>query len=205
MTNSQLQRNEYFLGLDLGRKQDHSALVILERSLRAMNTRYVDAYTKWQSFLSVRYAKQWKLGTAYGKVASEVADVFRKVEAHGRSVLVFDQTGVGDAVDEMIREHLRGTTVEGVVLTQELKRDMYAALETSLEQGRLKISERCSASRELKDELLKVEIRRIGLGYKYGAFEKDTHDDLVMALAIACWRERIGHRSTNGGERLPGF
>jgi phage FluMu gp28-like protein len=205
MTNSRLQRNEYFLGLDLGRKQDHSALVILERSLRAMNTRYVDAYTQWQSFLSVRYAKQWKLGAAYGQVASEVAEVFRKVEAHGRSVLVFDQTGVGDAVDEMIREHLRGATVEGVVLTQELKRDMYAALETALEQGRLKISERCAASRELKDELLKVEIRRIGLGYKYGAFEKDTHDDLVMALAIACWRERIGRRGANGGERLPGF
>jgi len=200
-----LQKNEYFLGLDLGRKQDHSALVIVERSLRALNTRYVDAYTKWESFISVRYAKQWKLGTAYGKVAAEVGEIFRKVETLGRTVLVFDQTGVGDAVDEMIREHLRGMSVEGVVLTQELKRDMYAALETSLEQGRLKIAEGCQASRELRQELLTVEIRRIGYGYKYGAFEKDAHDDLVMALAIACWRERIGSRPIQPSQRLPGF
>ncbi len=200
-----LQKNEYFLGLDLGRKQDHSALVILERSLRAMNTRYVDAYTKWETFLSVRYAKQWKLGTSYGEVAREVGEVFRKVEALGRAVLVFDQTGVGDAVFEMIREHLRGSNVEGVVLTHELKRDMYAAIETSLEQGNLKISDGCHSSRELKEELLKVEIRRVGFGYKYGAFEKDSHDDLVMALALACWRERIGSKSGPPNQRLPGF
>lgn len=202
---SQLQKNEYFLGLDLGRKQDHSALVIIERSLRAMNTRYVDAYTRWESFLSVRFAKQWRLGTSYGDVAKEVGDIFRKVESLGRSVLVFDQTGVGDAVFEMIREHLRGSHVEGVVLTHELKRDMYAALETSLEQGKLKIAEDCHSSRELKQELLSVEIRRVGFGYKYGAFEKDTHDDLVMALAIACWRERLGQSRQTPNQRLPGF
>jgi phage FluMu gp28-like protein len=202
---TQLQKNEYFLGLDLGRKQDHSALVIVERSLRALNTRYIDAYTKWESFLSVRYAKQWKLGKAYGEVAKEVGDVFRKVEALGRSVLVFDQTGVGDAVFEMIREHLRGSNVEGVVITQELKRDMYSSLETNLEQGKLKIPEDCYSSRELKQELLSVEIRRIGFGYKYGAFEKDSHDDLVMALALASWRERIGQRGNMPNQRLPGF
>lgn len=202
---NQLVKNEYFLGLDLGRKQDHSALVIIERSQRAMNTRYIDAYTKWEEFLSVRYAKQWKLGTAYGEVSKEVAAIYKKVEALGRSVLVFDQTGVGDAVYEMIREHLRGATVEGVVITQELKRDLYAALETNLEQGKLKIPEDCYSSRELKQELLTVEIRRIGYGYKYGAFEKDAHDDLVMALALACWRERIGHRNSNPNIRLPGF
>lgn len=200
-----LQKNEYFLGLDLGRKQDHSALVIVERSLRAMNTRYIDAYTKWESFLSVRYAKQWKLGTAYGDVAKEVGTIFKKVEALGRSVLVFDQTGVGDAVFEMIREHLRGSNVEGVVITHELKRDMYAAIETNLEQEKLKIPEDCHASRELKQELLTVEIRRVGFGYKYGAFDKDAHDDLVMALALACWRERIGQRGIAPNQRLPGF
>lgn len=200
-----LQKNEYYLGLDLGRKQDHSALVIVERSLRAMNTRYIDAYTKWESFLSVRYAKQWKLGTAYGEVAKEVGSIFKKVEALGKSVLVFDQTGVGDAVFEMIREHLRGSNVEGVVITHELKRDMYAALETNLEQEKLKIPEDCYSSRELKQELLTVEIRRVGFGYKYGAFDKDAHDDLVMALALACWRERIGQRTSSPNQRLPGF
>ena len=202
---NQLVKNEYFLGLDLGRKQDHSALVIIERSQRAMNTRYLDAYTKWEELLSVRYAKQWRLGTAYGDVAKEVAAIYKKVEALGRSVLVFDQTGVGDAVYEMIREHLRGSSVEGVVITQELKRDLYAALETNLEQCKLKIPEDCHSSRELKQELLTVEIRRVGYGYKYGAFEKDAHDDLVMALALACWRERIGHRNSNPNIRIPGF
>lgn len=202
---NQLQKNEYFLGLDLGRKQDHSALVIVERSVRALNTRYVDAYTKWETFLSVRYAKQWRLGTSYGDVAKEVSEIFKKTETLGRSVMVFDQTGVGDAVFEMIREHLRGSNVEGIVLTHELKRDMYAAIESNLEQGKVKIAEDCHSSRELKEELLRVEIRRVGFGYKYGAFEAGSHDDLVMALALALWRERIGQRTVQPNQRLPGF
>jgi phage FluMu gp28-like protein len=203
--NRSLEKNEYFLGLDLGRKQDHSALIVLERSLKAINTRYVDAYTQWETLLSVRYARRWKLGTAYGAVAAAVAEIYRKVEALGHCVLVFDQTGVGDAVYEMIREQLRGANTEGVVLTHELKRDMYSALETNLEQGKLRIAESCHASRELKQELLTVEIRRVGFGYKYGAFDKGAHDDLVMALAIACWRERLGQRPTVSLDRLPGF
>ncbi|MFN8942718.1 MAG: hypothetical protein ACK555_07890 [Acidobacteriota bacterium] len=203
--NRSLEKNEYFLGLDLGRKQDHSALIVLERGLKAINTRYVDAYTQWETLLSVRYARRWKLGTAYGAVAAAVGDTYRKVEALGRSVLVFDQTGVGDAVYEMIRESLRGANVEGVVLTHELKRDMYSALETNLEQGKLRIAENCHSSRELKQELLSVEIRRVGFGYKYGAFDKGAHDDLVMALALACWRERLGQRPTASLERIPGF
>jgi phage FluMu gp28-like protein len=202
---NQLEKNEYFVGLDLGRKQDHSALVVVERSLRAMNTRYIDAYTKWETFLTVRYAKQWKLGTAYGEVAKQVGVIFKKVEALGRGVLVFDQTGVGDAVFEMIREHLRGSNVEGVVITHDLKRNMYAALETNLEQEKLKIAEDCDSSRQLRQEMLTVEIRRVGFGYKYGAFDKDAHDDLVMALALACWREKIGKGSIEPNQRLPGF
>lgn len=162
---SQLQKNEYFVGLDVGRKQDRSALVILERSLKAMNTRYIDAYTEWETFLSLRYVKRWRLGTAYGEVAAEVGSVFKKVEALGKSEMVFDQTGVGDAVFEMIREHLRGSNVEGVVITHELKRDMYPALETNLEQEKFKIAANCHSRRELKEELLKVEIQRMGFGY----------------------------------------
>lgn len=79
------------------------------------------------------------------------------------------------------------------------------ALETNLEQEKLKIAANCHSSRELKEELLKVEIRRMGFGYKFGAFKKDSHDDLVMALALACWRERLGQKSNTPNVRLPGF
>lgn len=202
---NQLVKNEYYLGLDLGRKQDHSALIVLERCQRAINTRYIDATTKWEERLSVRFAKQWKLGTPYGDVAKEVGNIYRKIEPLGKPVLVVDQTGVGDAVYEMIKDQLRGANLEGVVINQELKRDMYAAMETNLEQGKLQIAFDCLAVKELKQELLTVEIRRVGYGYKFGAFEKDAHDDLVMALALACWRERIGHSSNRPHYRLPGF
>ncbi|WP_031499730.1 hypothetical protein [Bryobacter aggregatus] len=202
---NQLVRNEYFLGLDLGRKRDHSALIVLERSQRAINTRYIDATTQWEERLNVRYAKQWRLGTPYGDLAKEVGTLYRKVETLGRTVLVVDQTGVGDAVYEMIRDQLRGANLEGIVISQELKRDMYAAIETSLEQGKLRIAADCLAAKELQQELLTVEIRRVGQGYKYGAFDKDAHDDLVMALALACWRERIGQTNLRPQTRLPGF
>ncbi|MDX2266973.1 MAG: hypothetical protein NW208_02640 [Bryobacter sp.] len=198
-------RNEYFLGLDLGRRQDFSALVVLERRLFARNTRYVDSLTKWEQSLIVRYARQFKLGTAYGEVAAETARIYRAVEQKGPATLVFDQTGVGDAVEEMIREHLRGARTEGVIITQEIKRDIYASLEMLLEKGELRIPTNCHSSNELKEELLTVEIRRVGLGYKYGAFEKDTHDDLVMALGLAAWRERLGRSRDRQPIRLPGY
>ncbi len=200
-----LEKNEYFLGLDLGRKRDHSALVILERSLKAINTRFVDAYTKWSETRQVRYARQFKLGMSYGDLTQEVARVYRSVERLGTATLVFDQTGVGDAVDELIRENLRGAQVEGVVITQEIKRDIYAAIETALEKRDLRIAENCHSSKELKQELLTVEIRRIGQGYKYGAFESGAHDDLVMALGLACWRERLSRPRPQGQVRIPGF
>jgi phage FluMu gp28-like protein len=203
--NKPIERNEYFLGLDLGRKQDHSALVILERNLAAVNTRYIDETTTWRQSLSVRYARQFPLGTAYGSVTEEVARVYHSVTQRGPALLVFDQTGVGDAVAEMIRANLRGARVEGVVITQEIKRDIYASIETLLEREELQIPTNCHASAALKQELLTVEIRRAGQGYQFGSFDKDTHDDLVMALGLACWRERIGRTKSQPGSRLPGY
>jgi phage FluMu gp28-like protein len=200
-----LVKNEYYLGLDLGRRQDFSALVIIERCVKAINTRFIDANTEWREQVSVRYAKRWKLGTAYGSVAQEISDIYRKVEREGPALLIVDQTGVGDAVFEMIRGHLRGANLEGVIINQEIKRDLYAALEAGLETGRIRIANDCHAARELKQELLSVEIRRVGFGFKFGAFDKGAHDDLVMAMALACWRERQGGLAPRGVNRLPGF
>lgn len=199
---NQLVRKEYFMGLDLGRKRDHSALVILERTLEAINTRYVDITTRWKQSLIVRYARQFPLGKSYGDLTQEVARVYRSTEKLGPVTLVFDQTGVGDAVDELIRENLRGAKIEGLVITQEIKRDIYAAIETLLEKGDLLIPTNCHNSKELKHELLNVEIRRIGQGYKYGAFRKDAHDDMVMALGLACWRERFQRPRLKMQERV---
>jgi phage FluMu gp28-like protein len=195
-------KKEFFLGLDLGRKRDHSALVILERTFEAKHTRYVDSTTRWEQSMIVRYARQFPLGKSYGDLSREVARVYRATERLGPAVLVFDQTGVGDAVDELIKDNLRGANVEGVVITQELKRDIYAAIETVLEKGELKIPTNCHNSNELKQELLTVEIRRVGQGYKYGAFHKDAHDDMVMALGLACWRERFNRPRLKLQERI---
>jgi phage FluMu gp28-like protein len=204
MSNS-IARLEYFIGLDLGRRRDYSALVVLERAYIARNTRYVDHTTRWEQSLTVRYAQQFRVGTPYGEVAQETARIYRNLEQRGNTLLIFDQTGVGDAVEEMIRTNLRGARQEGIVITQEIKRDIYAAIEIALEKGELKISNHCLAAQQLKEELLSVEIRRSGSSYKYGAFEKDAHDDLVMALGLACWRERIGRGRDNPYLRLPGF
>lgn len=205
MTSNQLIRNEYFVGLDLGRKRDHSAIVVIERRLQAINTRYIDINTKWRETQHVRYARQWTLGTPYGDVAKDVAALYQRLAPMGKTHIIIDQTGVGDAVYEMLRSELRGIHIEGVVITNELKRDIYAAIEVGLEQRTLKISPDLMASKALKQELLTVEIRRSGLAYKFGAFDKDTHDDLVMALGLAAWRIRSGRRPTPNGAKIVPF
>lgn len=202
---NQLIRSDYYLGLDLGRKQDHSALVVIERKLQALNTRYIDINTKWKETVHVRYARQWRLGVPYGDVARDVANLYRRIEPLGKCCLVVDQTGVGDAVYEMLRGEMRGMNIEGVVITNELKRDIYAAIEVALEQRMLKISPDVLAAKALKQELLTVEIRRSGNSYKFGAFDKDTHDDLVMALGLACWRVRSGKRPVPSGAKIVPF
>ena len=84
---------EYTIGVDLGKTQDYSALCVIERT----------APPAGEATYAVRHLRRWPLGTAYTKVADDVAELAYRPELK-RPRIAADATGVGTAVMEMIAE-----------------------------------------------------------------------------------------------------
>jgi hypothetical protein len=71
-------------------------------------------------------------------------------------------------------------------------------LEVLLESGELTISRRLAEAERLKRELTRIQV---------GGNRSDggEHDDLVIAVGLACWRARPARRRGFGTQRLPGI
>lgn len=202
----------FFVGLDLGKQQDFSAVAVVEKESRA------------QAFLSpvfvamrIRYLERLPLGTPYTAVVGRVAEMMRHPALAGESRLVVDATGVGAPVVEMLRSSRLGCAVTAVTITSGEsahgrgeewhvpKKDLLGGLQVLLEEGRLKIPRKLKETATLVKELTDIRFTpksggRMGMGAEgYG-----EHDDLALAVALACWRGRraeIGY----GSRRLPGL
>jgi phage FluMu gp28-like protein len=131
--------------------------------------------------------------------------------------VVVDATGVGAPVVEMLRAARPAFRVTAVTITSGAKAhgsgdtwhvpktDLMAGLQALLEDGQLTIPRKLEESATLVRELTDVRLHpkaggRVGIG----AEGHGEHDDLALALALACWRaKRI--ESGYGTRRLPGL
>jgi len=75
------------------------------------------------------------------------------------------------------------------------RKDLLAGLEVLLETGELRISKRLAEAGRLVKELTSI---------RFGRGESGEHDDLTMAVGLACWRARRS-ASGFGTRRLPGI
>jgi len=81
----------FFVGLDLGQKRDHTALVVVEK----IENRRAFMGTEFER-LVVRYVERMALGMPYPQVVARVREIVRCDELyHGRSTVRVDATGVG--------------------------------------------------------------------------------------------------------------
>jgi hypothetical protein len=74
------------------------------------------------------------------------------------------------------------------------KRDLVAAVQVLLQNGRLKIAEGLELAPTLRKELLgfRVKVDPKTAHDSYEHWREGDHDDLVLATALACWyREHI--------------
>src|SRR5437588_9590159 len=87
---------ESFIGVDLGQRQDYTAICILERAELMFDTR--DPVT-WQCHretrLEIRYLERIKLRTPYPDVIDRIRDVAMDPALADRRCLVVDATGAG--------------------------------------------------------------------------------------------------------------
>ena len=205
--------NRIMVGLDLGQKRDHSAIAVVEGEEKRL---------AWMASLPrqmrIRYLQRIPLGTPYTKVVERVREVVRNPLLQGRSKVVADATGSGlDPVVDLLKAARLECAVTAVTITSGdrayssgdnwhvPKKDLLTNLLVLLEAGELRIPRRLREAGALIRELNHIGVRhRPGGSVGMGAEGAGEHDDLVIAVALACWR---GTRKENsfGTQRLPGI
>lgn len=189
-------------GLDLGQRQDPSTLAVLEQKPldRPVGRR------RWR--YECRHLEEWPLGTRYTQVAEDVRQRFDTPQLRW-SKLAPDYTGVGAAVVEQLRAarvtaRLRPvliTSGSAVTLHEETrsyhvpKVDLVATLQVLLQVELVTVDRRLKLADKLRQQLgqFRVSVTR-AKNETFGA-ESGSHDDLVLAVALAAW---LGEREGGG-------
>jgi hypothetical protein len=179
--------------------------------------------------LYLRHLERYELGTKYTGMVARVKRLLLRSPIRERldySRLLIDSTGVGrPVVDSFKAEGIRPISITihgGSTVTHQLegslldglrvpKRDLVAAVQTLLQNGRLQIAEALTLAEVLKKELLsfrvKLDPRTAHDSYEH--WREQDHDDLVLAVACAAWfreytnREIEARNHRQGGYRVP--
>lgn len=176
-----------YVGLDLGQKRDHTAVAVVERIM--MQRAY--AQPKFER-LVVRFVERMPLGMPYPQIVARVADIVWSI---GECSLAVDATGVGAPVVDMLRAAKLGCRITPITITggerasgnSVPKQDLMAEVLVLLEDGKLTIGD-LKEGPQLLRELGDVRTSVNGNGrVRLGAEGGGEHDDLAIALALACW------------------
>ncbi len=204
----------YYVGVDLGKKQDHAAVVIVE--YRTVPTGTVDPYYRQKLYrreLRLRYVQQFPLGTPYLALVPELARLCRHPQIARHASLIVDATGHGECVVELIQRerlavHFLAVNITGGEHTQVTrwgrnvpKHELITRLELLLEQNHLRIAARAPGAEVLRHELLQFERRQnAGGSTGYEPAASNGHDDTVLATALAGWWAWENRRQLLAGE-----
>jgi hypothetical protein len=207
---------DYLLGVDLGQASDYTALTVLERTPvdtgRTAPQVAPEGYSGGKRMVQVpiteshyaaRHLERLPIGTPYPAQVARIKALHARLTAQGQLVrLVVDQTGVGRPVVDMLRSV--GLAPVAVTITggdsvsrdgadyRVPKRDLVSAVQVLLQSERLKIARALPEAQTLTSELLafKVAVSLKGhdsYGNDVGPWRENAHDDLVLAVALACW------------------
>jgi hypothetical protein len=197
------ERPRFCVGLDLGRQSDFSALASLEWG------EYLDTGPRPERIYNCTTLRRWPLQTPYLQVARDTAAFFQGPPCYGPPpLLAVDATGAGDAVHELIvREMARlgvragavGCTITaGSAVTQSqdapgrwrvAKKALCSTVQALMSRRRLRVAANMPETKLLLRELdsFKVKINPETANESFEAWRERDHDDLVLALALACW------------------
>jgi hypothetical protein len=185
---------DYIIGLDLGQASDFTALAVVERHRRPIRPQ--------QASYALRHLQRFRLGTPYTQIVPAVARMTRIAPLAGRVAVVVDQTGVGRPVVDMLRGALIQAPVIPVTITagralkitadgshRVPKKTLVLCLQRLLNAGRLKVARRLPEAKTFLQEMLNFRVRvTAAIHETFGAWRHGEHDDLVLAVALACWQ-----------------
>ena len=156
----------FYVGLDLGKKIDHSAVAVLEKTPEGV--------------LRTLHVKRFKLGTEYGIVLGYLRQLNQKL--HTVRTIEIDQTGVGDYfVEDAIKTGLKN--VHGTMLTLPMKEEIMGLAKKRMEEGKLQIHYDWDLINEFNVERYQLtKAGRVQFSHPNG-----THDDRLWAIALAIY------------------
>lgn len=178
----------YLVGLDIGQRDDFTALAVLEQDDQALTLVALER---------VRYKP-------YPEIAQLVADTVG--EMVNPTVLV-DVTGVGRPVTDQLtnlkvphtRINIHGGNTVGQLDDGTLsvpKRDLIAALVVGFESKRLRIARGLRHIEHLEREAQAFSMKLSASGHDTYNARSGEHDDLLLALALPVWHAGQPKRAT---------
>jgi hypothetical protein len=197
-------RQAFYLGIDFGKKQEPTAIAIIEKSHWQTGEPNRWDYARTNEFrFAVRHLERFPLDTAYTEIATHIARLSRKFHPKEEVNLIADVTEVGSVAVEIIRNlqlrhqffpvHITAGGEESITgsIYHVPKRDLIMKLLIQFEECNFKIASQLSLAPILSKELA-------GLGTKFSSggnellsiWRRDQHDDLVFAVALANWCAR---------------
>jgi hypothetical protein len=186
------QKPQYFIGLDLGRITEVSALAVLQRTGMSK-----DLYK-----FECRHLHRWQARTTYEEIAKETHRILRHPDIlMGKPAsLAIDATIVGPNVMDLFRREHTAARLETVFITggneakkengvhKIPKRDLVALVQIYLQSKRLKIAEELSESEMLIRELQTFTAKNTPTETDtYNSWREGSNDDLLFAGALALW------------------
>lgn len=179
---------KFFVGLDLGQANDYTALCVLEKTLDPNG----------DSVYHIRTLERIR-GEPYTDVVDKVAAMMGQPPLTNEAVLVVDQTGIGAAVVDMFKKaglkpvaiSIHGgdhVTHEGLIWRVP-KRELMSTSQVLIQNDRLRWGWKIKLAMALQGEILnfKCKINPETAHDSYSAWREDEHDDLILAVALACW------------------
>jgi phage FluMu gp28-like protein len=156
----------YYMGVDLAKQRDDSVVVVLEKFEKTgeLIVRHITAWSK------MNYTEQ------IGRI-KQLSDAFPADH------VAIDQTGVGEAVLENLKEAL--PRVEGVTFTQQVKLKLVDQLRITLEQKKLVLPNDSKLIMQMNS--LRYTFTTTGNIVYYVPESDSAHDDYLWALALAVY------------------
>ncbi len=185
--------NELFIGIDVGKRQDHTAIVALEFALSKSAERDPVTYAyRTEAHLLLRSAESLPLGSDHLDLPSRIRALIASLPGpYKRINLIIDATGESTLIEVLRRDRaLNQYPLTPVAITSGHQTtllagsykgvprpDLLTRLRTAFGTGRISLPSATPGLAELEREL--IAFRSDG--------QQPEHDDLVFALALAVW------------------
>jgi len=195
-----------FVGIDLGEAGNHTAVAAVDRQplakpIHRRKFRY-----------ALRFLEEYELGLHYDKQVLRLAETLNKPVFKGSKVGA-DYTGAGRPVVQFLRLQRCPVSLFQVLITSGAnatfdrenreyhvpKRELVAVVQVLLQTELLSWHPKLTAARKLEKQLGQFKVRLTKAKNETFGAEGRDQDDLVLALAIACWMgEHIGTADASG-------